>query len=56
VASPDSGVLYELAKATGKVRQEISLGGSLPAFASPSLSGSLALVGTMSGVVAVSGV
>jgi outer membrane protein assembly factor BamB len=56
VADPDSGELYELASSTGKVLHQISLGGSLPDFASPSLSGSLALVGTMTGVVAVSGV
>lgn len=56
VASADTGVLYELAASTGKVSQQISLGGLLPDFASPSLSGSLALVGTRSGVVAVAGV
>ncbi len=50
-----SGVLYELSPATGHVMNQISLGSPLPHFASPSLSGSLALVGTMSGVVAVSG-
>jgi polyvinyl alcohol dehydrogenase (cytochrome) len=56
VANPDSGALYELAADTGKVRHQISLGGPLPSFTSPSLSGSLALVGTLTGVVAVSGV
>ncbi len=56
VASPDTGVLYELAPGSGTVRHQIGLGGSLPDFASPSLSGDLALVGTRTGVVAVKGV
>jgi outer membrane protein assembly factor BamB len=51
----NSGVLYELDPATGRVRHQIGLGGPLPHFASPSLSGALALVGTMTGVVAVRG-
>ena len=51
----DAGVLYELDPATGRVRHEIGLGSALPHFASPSLSGPLALIGTMHGVVAVSG-
>jgi outer membrane protein assembly factor BamB len=51
----DAGVLYELDAGTGQARFGISLGSPLPHFASPSLSGGLALVGTMSGVVAVSG-
>ena len=51
----DAGVLYELDPGTGHVRHKIGLGSALPHFASPSLSGSLALVGTMNGVVAVSG-
>jgi polyvinyl alcohol dehydrogenase (cytochrome) len=55
VAGPDTGVLYELAPATGKVRHSIRLGGSLPDFASPTLSGRLVLVGTRTGVVAVAG-
>jgi polyvinyl alcohol dehydrogenase (cytochrome) len=55
VANPDSGRLYELALGTGAVRQQISLGGPLPHFVSPSLSGSLVLVGTLTGVTAVSG-
>ncbi len=56
VADYGAGVLYELAPATGHVRYRIGLGGALPHFASPSLSGRLALLGTMNGVVAVSGV
>jgi polyvinyl alcohol dehydrogenase (cytochrome) len=51
----NAGVLYELSPATGQVRYQISLGSRLPHFASPSLSGRLVLVGTMHGVVAVSG-
>jgi polyvinyl alcohol dehydrogenase (cytochrome) len=56
VASPDTGVLYELNPRTGTVRHQITVAGSLPDFASPSLSGRLALVGTRTGVVAVNGV
>jgi outer membrane protein assembly factor BamB len=55
VADWTSGVLYELSEATGRVQQHISLGSALPHFVSPSLSGGLVLVGTMHGVVAVSG-
>lgn len=55
VADWDAGVLYELDPATGRVRQRISLGSALPHFASPSLSGRLALIGTTGGVVAVRG-
>jgi outer membrane protein assembly factor BamB len=55
VASTDSGILYELSQATGRVRQHIALGGALPHFASPSLSGGLVLTGTMTGVTAVNG-
>jgi polyvinyl alcohol dehydrogenase (cytochrome) len=50
-----SGRLYELNPQTGAVRQQIGLGVALPHFASPSLSGGLVLVGTMTGVTAVSG-
>jgi polyvinyl alcohol dehydrogenase (cytochrome) len=50
-----TGALYQLDPATGHVRHQIRLGSALPHFASPSLSGSLALVGTMHGVVAVRG-
>jgi outer membrane protein assembly factor BamB len=55
VADTDSGTLYELSRATGQVRQQIALGGPLPHFASPSLSGGLVLTGTMTGVTAVTG-
>jgi hypothetical protein len=51
-----AGILYELAPGTGHVRHQIHLGSALPHFASPSLSGPLALIGTMHGVVAVRGV
>lgn len=52
---PVTGELYELDQADGAVRQRLSLGGPLPHFASPSLSGRLVLVGTMTGIVAVTG-
>lgn len=55
VASPASGRLYELDPRTGAVRRHIGLGGPLPHFVSPSLSGNLVLVGTMTGVTAVVG-
>jgi outer membrane protein assembly factor BamB len=51
----NSGVLYQLDPGTGQVRHKIRLGSALPHFASPSLSGPLALVGTLRGVVAVRG-
>ena len=51
----NAGVLYQLDPGTGHVRHQIRLGSALPHFASPSLSGPLALIGTMSGVVAVHG-
>jgi polyvinyl alcohol dehydrogenase (cytochrome) len=51
-----AGTLYELNQTTGAVQQHISLGSGLPHFASPSLSGGLALIGTNGGVVAVKGV
>jgi outer membrane protein assembly factor BamB len=52
----NAGVLYQLDPGTGHIRHQIGLGSALPHFASPSLSGPLALIGTMSGVVAVHGV
>jgi outer membrane protein assembly factor BamB len=52
----NAGVLYQLDPGTGHVRRLIRLGSALPHFASPSLSGPLALIGTMGGVVAVHGV
>jgi outer membrane protein assembly factor BamB len=51
----DTGTLYELNQATGQIRHEIDLGTALPHFASPSLSGSLILTGTTTGVVATNG-
>src|SRR6185437_15904244 len=55
VADWNTGILYELNPASGQVRHQIGLGAALPHFVSPSLSGSLVLIGTMHGVVAVSG-
>jgi outer membrane protein assembly factor BamB len=55
VADWDAGVLYELRQAGGRVQAHIGLGAALPHFVSPTLSGGLVLVGTMTGVVAVSG-
>ncbi|HEV2451683.1 MAG TPA: PQQ-binding-like beta-propeller repeat protein [Streptosporangiaceae bacterium] len=55
VAGWDSGTLYELAQAGGRVRYQIGLGSPLPHFASPSLSGDLVFVGTDTGVTAVRG-
>ena len=55
VASPDTGVLDELSQTTGQVRAQLQIAGALPHFVSPSLSGSLVLIGTLTGVTAVSG-
>jgi outer membrane protein assembly factor BamB len=55
VADPGAGTLYELAPGTGQVRYQIGLGTALPHFASPALSGALVLIGTTTGVIAVSG-
>ena len=52
----NAGVLYQLDPGTGHVRHQIRLGSALPHFASPSLTGPFALIGSMSGVVAVHGV
>jgi YVTN family beta-propeller protein len=49
-----SGTLYVLNAATGATQAQISVG-SVPHFASPTLLGDVALVGTRSGVVAISG-
>jgi outer membrane protein assembly factor BamB len=60
-ANASTGVLYELAPNTGRIRHEIRLpesagtGPQLSDFVSPVLSGRLVLVGTMTGIVAVSG-
>jgi outer membrane protein assembly factor BamB len=56
VPDTGSGTLYQLDPATGRVRHRIGLVSALPHFASPSLSGRLAFVGTLSGVTAVHGV
>jgi len=55
VADWDAGTLYQLNPADGQVRRQIGLGSPLPHFASPTLSGPLVLIGTMSGVTAVAG-
>jgi hypothetical protein len=55
LANWDAGILYQLESATGHIRGQVALGSALPHFASPSLSGSLVLIGTMNGVTAVSG-
>ena len=49
----DTGTLYELNPANGEVRDSVQLGATLPHFASLSLAGSLAFVGTDDGVTAV---
>ena len=51
----DTGVLYELNPGNGRVRHQLKVAGKLPHFVSPALSGRLVLVGTMTGVAAVSG-
>jgi hypothetical protein len=48
-------VLYEVDPATGAVRQQFAIASRLPDFASPSLSGNLVLIGTLTGVTAVAG-
>jgi outer membrane protein assembly factor BamB len=55
VASPYSGVLDELSPATGRVLSQLRLAAALPHFVSPTLSGNLVLVGTLTGVTAASG-
>lgn len=50
----NTSVLYALDAATGAVRAQLPVG-PLPHFASPTLSGARAYLGTMSGVVAVNG-
>ncbi|HKO00040.1 MAG TPA: PQQ-binding-like beta-propeller repeat protein [Pseudonocardiaceae bacterium] len=54
VTDYDAGVLYALNQATGRVRAQLNVG-DLPHFASPTLAGSTAYVGTLHGVVAVAG-
>jgi outer membrane protein assembly factor BamB len=55
VTANQSGVLFELDPATGRIRHKIGLGAGLPHFASPSLAGRLVLTGTLHGVIAVTG-
>ncbi|MBV9095935.1 MAG: PQQ-binding-like beta-propeller repeat protein [Streptosporangiaceae bacterium] len=55
VTDYSGGTLYELDPATGAVRYSLSLGTTLPHFASMSMSGSDAYLGTMQGVIAVAG-
>jgi outer membrane protein assembly factor BamB len=50
-----TGTLYALDPATGQVLQQLSLGTRLPPFSSMSLAGSSAYLGTVAGVIAVSG-
>ena len=50
------GTLYQLDQATGAVRASLSLGTSLPHFSSMSMTGRHAYLGTLDGVVSVSGV
>jgi outer membrane protein assembly factor BamB len=50
-----AGTLYELNPATGAVRYSLGLGTTLPHFASLSMTGSHAFVGTDHGVIAVAG-
>ena len=50
----DGGTLYALNPASGSVRAKVNIG-TAPHFASPTLSGSRAYVGTLDGVVAVGG-
>jgi polyvinyl alcohol dehydrogenase (cytochrome) len=54
VVDYDGGTLFALDHATGAVRQQISIGVA-PHFASPTLAGDRAYIGTMTGVVAVAG-
>ncbi|MGH3182858.1 MAG: PQQ-binding-like beta-propeller repeat protein, partial [Streptosporangiaceae bacterium] len=55
VADWTAGTLYELDPATGATQYSLSLGTSLPHFASMSMTGSHAFLGTTEGVVAVAG-
>jgi hypothetical protein len=52
---PSPGTLYELNPATGAPRASLSLGSTLPHFASLSMAGSHGYVGTDDGVTSVSG-
>jgi polyvinyl alcohol dehydrogenase (cytochrome) len=52
VVDVDAGVLYALDAGSGRIRAQVEVGGS-PHFASPTLAGQRAYVGTLAGVVAV---
>jgi outer membrane protein assembly factor BamB len=52
--SPSSGTLYALSEASGRVRASIAVG-SVVRFATPALSGNLAIVPTTTGITAVAG-
>jgi polyvinyl alcohol dehydrogenase (cytochrome) len=57
--NPDGGggnTLYELDPATGAVKNQLAISEGLPHFSSLSLAGGTAFLGTLDGVVAVSGV
>lgn len=54
VADYNKGVLYALDQRTGQVRSQVDVG-QMPHFASPTLSGSTAYIGTLNGVAAVAG-
>ena len=54
VVDYDGGVLYALNPADGSIRASVHIG-TAPHFAAPSLSGAHAYVGTLDGVVAISG-
>src|SRR5690349_22700091 len=52
----NAGTLYQLDQASGAIRASLSLGTPLPHFSSMSMAGRRAYLGTMDGVVSVSGV
>jgi outer membrane protein assembly factor BamB len=55
VSDYSAGTLYELNPATGATEHTLSLGTGLPHFASMSMSGSRAYIGTNQGVLSISG-
>ena len=55
VTNTSAGVLYELNARTGATMHQIRVGSELAHFASPTLAGRVVLVGTLHGVVAVTG-
>ncbi len=56
VVDYSGGTLYQLDPATGAVKSKLGLGTALPHFASMSMSGARAYIGTNSGVISVAGV